>query len=78
MKISTKQVERIFEPFTVTITIESQKELDSLVARLAIQSEDVNRELSSDDYNIKVTQRATFGVTIDLFRELHEIAERIK
>lgn len=65
-----------FKPITLTIKLESREELESLIARLAIQTDVVNKELDENTYEREVTERATFNASYDLFNALHTYNNR--
>ena len=73
MKVDLKSKKKEFEPIEVTITIESEEELDTLIARLSVICEVINNELDNHTYNPPVYARATPNKTLGLFKELYKL-----
>ena len=69
MKVEVGQKENKFQPIELHITIESQEELDSLIAKLAISAGDVNKMLNTDSA-YKTKERAGAFVTDMLLQKL--------
>lgn len=69
MKVSSNKTKQ-FQPFTLTVEIETQEELDSLIARLAIETDSVNYELNNQ-YEVK--ERATLRASFELFKYLYNM-----
>lgn len=68
MKVSIPNKPVVFNPIEVTLVIESQEELDSLIARLSIGTGDVNDVADRFAYRFK--ERATTHTTDLLLQKL--------
>jgi hypothetical protein len=61
-----------FKPLTLTLKIETVEELNSLIARLAVTHDEINKCLDEQNYTINVQERAKRGATFDLFTEIYK------
>lgn len=77
MKITIVAEKPKFEPIDIQITIQSVKELDSLIARLAVHTEAVNHELDSNSYTVNISERASLDATKELFNILYELKRKL-
>lgn len=74
MKVSTSISKgKNFQPFTLTVDIETREELDSLIARLAIGTAAVNKELNDGNYFLAPKERATLKASFELFKYLYNL-----
>lgn len=68
MKVVGCRVQKEFEPIKIEITIENQEELDSLIARLSIHTDDINNAAANGESLCR--ERATLGSCATLLQKL--------